>query len=251
MATPNLNITHIAVSQNNKETTANVAFDDLDNAMNASLDKAVTGDVVLTDAELREAFAIRLTGTLGSNFTLVIPDAISRFFAVINNTNRTCTIEVESAGSQGEDLLTAVSGVFYTDGAEIYSLGGGGAGGGGSSTFSMVVAASDEDTDLTTGLAKVTFRMPAAVTLTAVRASVNTAPVGDDIIVDINEGGVSILSTTIDIEAGETTSVDSAYEAVISDTALADNAEMTIDIDQIGSATAGKGLKVTLIGTYT
>jgi hypothetical protein len=30
---------------------------------------------------------------------------------------------------------------------------------------------------------------------------------------------------------------------------LADDAEMTIDIDQIGSSTAGKGLKVCLIGT--
>jgi hypothetical protein len=36
---------------------------------------------------------------------------------------------------------------------------------------------------------------------------------------------------------------------VISDTSLADDAEITIDIDQIGDGTA-KGLKVILIGTY-
>jgi hypothetical protein len=36
---------------------------------------------------------------------------------------------------------------------------------------------------------------------------------------------------------------------VISDTALADDAEITIDIDQIGDGTA-KGLKVMLIGNY-
>ncbi len=35
---------------------------------------------------------------------------------------------------------------------------------------------------------------------------------------------------------------------VISDAALADDAEITIDIDQIGDGTA-KGLKITLIGT--
>ena len=38
-------------------------------------------------------------------------------------------------------------------------------------TESIIVAASDETTALTTGSAKVTFRMPYAFTLTAVRAS--------------------------------------------------------------------------------
>jgi hypothetical protein len=36
---------------------------------------------------------------------------------------------------------------------------------------------------------------------------------------------------------------------VISDTALASDAEITIDIDQVGSGTPGKGLKVILIGS--
>ena len=99
-----------------------------------------------------------------------------------------------------------------------------------------------------TGTAKVTFRTPHAMTLTEVRASVNTAPVGSTIIVDINEGGSTILSTKLTIDASEKTSKTAAVAAVISDTALADDAEMTIDIDQIGSSTAGKGLKVWLIG---
>lgn len=112
----------------------------------------------------------------------------------------------------------------------------------------LVMAASDETTDLTTGTAKLTFRMPHAMTLTDVRASVNTAPVGSTIIVDINEGGSTILSTKLSIDASEKTSTTAATPAVISDTALADDAEVTIDIDQIGSSTAGKGLKVALIG---
>ena len=37
--------------------------------------------------------------------------------------------------------------------------------------------------------------------------------------------------------------------SVISDTSLADDAEITIDIDQVGDGTA-KGLKVVLIGTW-
>jgi hypothetical protein len=91
--------------------------------------------------------------------------------------------------------------------------------------------------------------MPFAMTLTAVRASVNTAPVGSTLIVDINEGGASILSTRLSIDASETTSTTAASAAVISDSSLADDAEISIDIDQIGSGTAGAGLKVWLIGT--
>jgi hypothetical protein len=119
----------------------------------------------------------------------------------------------------------------------------------GLSSEALVVACSDETTDLATGTAVVTFRMPYAMTLTAVRASVTTAPVGADIIVDINEGGSSVLTTEISIDDGEKTSTTAATPPVISDSALADDAEITIDIDQIGSTTAGAGLKVALIGT--
>ena len=111
------------------------------------------------------------------------------------------------------------------------------------------VAASDETTALTTGTAKVTFRMPYAMTLTAVRASLSTAQASGTIFtVDINEGGTTILSTKLTIDNTEKTSTTAATAAVISDSALADDAEITIDIDQIGDGTA-KGLKVTLIGT--
>jgi hypothetical protein len=112
----------------------------------------------------------------------------------------------------------------------------------------LVIACSDEATNLTTGTAKVTFRMPYAMTLSSVRASVNTAPTGSTLIVDINEGGSTILSTKLSIDASELTSTTAATAAVISDTALADDAEITIDIDQIGSTIAGKGLKVVLKG---
>jgi hypothetical protein len=112
-------------------------------------------------------------------------------------------------------------------------------------------ALSDESTALTTGTAKLTWRTPYAITVTEVRASVNTAPTGSTIIVDINEGGSTILSTKLSIDASEFTSTTAASAAVISDTALADDAEITFDIDQIGSTIAGKGLKVSIIGRRT
>lgn len=114
---------------------------------------------------------------------------------------------------------------------------------------SFVIACSDETTALTTGTAKVTFRMPYAFTLTAVRASLTTAQTSGSIFtVDINEGGVSILSTKITIDNTEKTSTTAVTAPVISDASLADDAEITVDIDQVGDGTA-KGLKVTLIGS--
>lgn len=110
------------------------------------------------------------------------------------------------------------------------------------------IAVSDETTALTAGTSKVTFRMPFAFALSAVRASVTTAPTGSVLTVDINEGGTSILSTKLTIDAGEKSSVTAAVPPVISDVALADDAEITIDIDAVGSTVAGAGLKVYLIG---
>lgn len=116
----------------------------------------------------------------------------------------------------------------------------------------IVLACSDESTALTTGTAKITFRMPYAFTLTEVRASVTTAPTGASLLtIDINEGGATILSTKITIDASEKTSTTAATPPVISDSALADDAEITVDIDQIGSTIAGAGLKVYLIGYRT
>lgn len=115
----------------------------------------------------------------------------------------------------------------------------------------LIIACSDEATPLTTGTAKVTFRMPYAMTLTAVRANLKTAQSSGSIFtVDINDGGTTILSTKLTIDNGEKTSSTAATAAVISDTALADDAEITVDIDQIGDGTA-KGLKIALIGYRT
>lgn len=116
--------------------------------------------------------------------------------------------------------------------------------------FEMVVACSDEDTAIVAGTAKVTFRMPRAITLTAVRAGLKTPAATGTFTVDINEGGSSILSTKITIDATEKTSVTAAAAPVISDSSLADDAEITVDVDDDASGDA-TGLKITLIGTRT
>ena len=65
---------------------------------------------------------------------------------------------------------------------------------------------------------------------------------------DINESGSSVLSTKLTIDNTEKHRQPQQTGPVISDGNLADDAEITIDIDQVGDGTA-KGLKVTLIGT--
>lgn len=114
-----------------------------------------------------------------------------------------------------------------------------------------IIACSDETTSLVVGAGQATFRAPHDFTVTEVRASVTTAPTGAALTVDINESGTSILSTKLTIDATEKTSTTAATAAVISDASIADDAEITIDIDQIGSTIAGAGLKVTLIGYIT
>jgi hypothetical protein len=144
-----------------------------------------------------------------------------------------------------EGVRVSVSGAsyIYTSGAWTAT------GGGGSSSKVIPIACSDETTALSTGTSKVTFRMPYAMTVSAVRASLTTAQASGSIFtVDINEAGTTILSTKLTIDNTEKTSTTAATAAVISDTSLADDAEITIDIDQIGDGTA-KGLKVYLIGS--
>ena len=111
------------------------------------------------------------------------------------------------------------------------------------------LAASDETTALTAGTNKVTFRLPVAFTLTAVRASLTTAQASGSIFtVDINQSGSSVLGTKLTIDNTEKTSVTAATPATITTSILTDDSEITIDIDQIGDGTA-TGLKITLIGT--
>lgn len=114
----------------------------------------------------------------------------------------------------------------------------------------LATAATDETTAITSGTAKVTFRMPYAMTLTSVKGSLTTAQSSGNLLtIDINEAGTTVLSTKLTFDNNETTTTTAATAAVISDAALASDAEMTIDVDQVGAAGDAAGLKITLIGT--
>lgn len=114
---------------------------------------------------------------------------------------------------------------------------------------SFVVAASDEVTPIGTGT-KVTFRMPHAMTLTGVRASLTTAQASGSLLtVDVRENGTTVLSTLLTLDNTERTTTTAATLPVVSDSAIADDSEMTIVVTQVGAATVATGLKITLLGT--
>lgn len=113
------------------------------------------------------------------------------------------------------------------------------------------VALSDETTTITTGTAKATIHNPlgGVLIVTGVVAEVNTVSSSGLVTVDINEGagaGTSILSTKLNIDASEETSLTAATPAVISDTSIASGGRLTFDIDAAG--TGAKGLKVWIKG---
>lgn len=108
------------------------------------------------------------------------------------------------------------------------------------------IAMSDETTVITTGTAKVTWRAPFAFTVTEVRSSLTTASSSGLPTVDINENGSTILSTKLTIDANELTSTTAATPPVISDSSIADDAQITMDIDVAG--TGATGLKVWVKG---
>ena len=82
-----------------------------------------------------------------------------------------------------------------------------------------------------------------STTVEDVELHVKTAPTGAALIVDINEAGTTLFSTNPRI------AIDGTIEDgnhVFSDTALAAGAELTMDIDQVGSTVAGANLTVLL-----
>jgi len=106
-------------------------------------------------------------------------------------------------------------------------------------------ACSDEDSNLSAGL-KFTFIMPYYLIIDRVRLSLNTAPVGDYLIVDVKSQGVSIFS----VKPSVVNNYIGGHNAVLTSSpyTLPENSVITVYIDQVGSSVPGAGLKVWLLG---
>ena len=85
----------------------------------------------------------------------------------------------------------------------------------------------------------------ASLTITEVYASVKVAPVGADLICDINKNGTTIFTDQDkrpQIPDGDTDDTSDAPDV----TALVEGDKLTLDIDQVGSGTAGEDLTVSV-----
>ena len=117
-------------------------------------------------------------------------------------------------------------------------------------TTSFVIACSDETTVIDSTGTKCTFFMPYGYTIESVRASLTTTSSSGTPTIDISEDGTSIMTTTkITIDPGDLLSTESAVQPVLTDSVLADESKITIDVDVTG--TDATGLKVYIIGYKT
>lgn len=112
----------------------------------------------------------------------------------------------------------------------------------------FIVSLDSEDQETETGSGRSTFRLPFTFEILEARASVKSAPEGSSILVDINQNGSSIFSDQLEIPGGSKTSQDALVLPTFSTSTLADDSEISIDVDQVGSTSPGSGLKVYLSG---
>ena len=101
--------------------------------------------------------------------------------------------------------------------------------------------------DLATGTGSFKFYNDSGrtLTITAVRASLGTAPTGASVILDVNINGTTIYTT----QANRPTIAVSQFtvkNTTMDVTAWADGDYLTVDIDQIGSTVKGANLTVTI-----
>lgn len=110
-------------------------------------------------------------------------------------------------------------------------------------------ALSDPTTAVTASdtVPKDTFYAPHAMTISSVGGMATTAPVGATMILDIHLNGTSIM-TTDKIDILTTTNTDDGT-ATLTTTAIAAGDKLEFFIDQIGSGTAGAGVKIWIDGT--
>jgi hypothetical protein len=88
--------------------------------------------------------------------------------------------------------------------------------------------------------------MPFGFVASSVTLRIKGAPTGAALIADIRKDGTTIFSTRPQINASATTG---GASAVFSVTAIPDRAELSLNVDQVGSTFAGSGLTVILTGT--
>lgn len=98
---------------------------------------------------------------------------------------------------------------------------------------------------LTAAANKARLTAPVAGTIVGIYISAVTAPVGAAVLVDVNKAGTTLFTT----QGNRPTIADGANDSVVAVpdvTAIAAGDVLTVDVDQIGSGTAGSNLIVSI-----
>lgn len=91
------------------------------------------------------------------------------------------------------------------------------------------------------------FLLPAGATIIGVVATINTAPTGAAVIVDVNKNGASIFTTQANRPQIAASATKTAATAVPDVTVCAAGDYLSVDVDQVGSTVAGSDLVVEVI----
>jgi hypothetical protein len=122
--TPNLNISHIASSQNQKEVTANTAFDDLDTAMTdtltVDLSTASGGAITPTTSTVLLAFALKFTNQASpdADITVNVPSN-KHFYRLHHAGSGSHNVIVKVSGQTGVTLAPGNVRLVYCNGTDV------------------------------------------------------------------------------------------------------------------------------------
>lgn len=118
--TPNLLIEHIATSQNNKEITANTAFDDFDGTLTGQYSAAMADADYTPTADQAHYNAVFLfTGTDTAVRNFIVP-ATKKFYLVKNNTVGGFGVQVKTLSGTGITVLQSDGyTLVYCDGTNV------------------------------------------------------------------------------------------------------------------------------------
>jgi hypothetical protein len=117
MSSPNLGITHVAASQDQKEVVVNEAIDKLDQAIAGTLAIAIAPPAPAT-LDPRLAFSFTLTGTLTSGATVTVKPVV-RVFVVANATAQAIVLSTGVAQSKTVAIAAGGLAMVYCDGTNV------------------------------------------------------------------------------------------------------------------------------------
>lgn len=121
MSTPNLGISHLAASQNQKEVTVNAGFDAFDAAITDVFSQAMAdADQTPSSANALDHAVIECTGALTADRHLILPN-VKKIYAVNNKTTGGHNIIVETASASATVSIAAGAKWVYCDAANNFA----------------------------------------------------------------------------------------------------------------------------------